>query len=256
MSYRYDKNQQRKKQLRLLLIFVFVMMVFSPVPQVMFNVIDRTVTALDTQTQNNLNIFERIISSWHNKQALVAENDALREQIVLLETDNLRIEFLESELEDRLLVEESSEIQARVIAHTFLDRDIITVAAGSIAGVEVGDRVVHGDISLGVVSEVYEHSSRIQLFSQNDVMTQAVLADGSFMELQGRGNGSFLLDLPRDFIVEEGELLFSPRDHRLIAVVRHVAFDPRNTFQDVLLSYPINIREMRYVGIQKNNLEI
>jgi len=253
MSYRYDKTKQRKKRLGIFAIIVFVVVVFTPLPRAIFNSIDRSVMALENEVKSNFNFFQKITASWHGKHALVVENDLLRERIGLLEVDNLRIDYLETELEDRLSVEESSDIQARVIAHTFLDRDIITIGAGSEDGVADGDLVVRGDISLGKVIEVNEHSSRVELYSQNNVLTEVVLDDGTFMELQGQGNGAFLLDLPRDVILKEGELLFSPLDHRLLAVVRHVEFDPRNTFQDVLLSYPINIREIRYVGIQKNN---
>jgi cell shape-determining protein MreC len=256
MSYRYDKTQQKKKRLRLLVVVVFVLMVLSPFPRILFNAVDRSVMNFENGIHTNLNIFQRIISSWHNKQALVAENDSLRKRIDLLEISNLRIDYLERELENRLEVADSAEIQARVVSHTFMDRDIITIDAGSLAGINEGDYVVYGDVSLGIIVEVNEHSSRVQLYSQNDVVTEAVLDDGSFMNLQGMGNGSFLLDLSRDIVVDEGELLFSPRDGRLIAVVRHVEFDPRNTFQDVLLSYPINIRKLRYVGVIKNNLGI
>jgi cell shape-determining protein MreC len=130
--------------------------------------------------------------------------------------------------------------------------DTLVVDAGSIQGVTTGATVFAlGNVPIGRVDLVYENSSRIILFSNPGEKTSVDINDTTF-ELVGRGGGNFEMNLPRDIDLQKGAQAVLPRvTPHVVATVETIISDPRDAFKKALLVSPVNIKELRFVEIEK-----
>ncbi len=130
--------------------------------------------------------------------------------------------------------------------------DTILVDAGYGDGVAVGKLVfAYGSVPIGRVATVYKDSARIILFSSAEEKNDAVI-NGMNFELVGRGGGNFEVILPRDLVVEkDSEAVLPGISSYPVAVVEDTISDPRDAFQKVILTSPVNIEELRFVEIAK-----
>jgi cell shape-determining protein MreC len=108
-----------------------------------------------------------------------------------------------------------------------------------------------GNVPIGRVDLVYENSSRIILFSNPGEKTSVDINDTTF-ELVGRGGGNFEMNLPRDIDLQKGAQAVLPRvTPHVVATVETIISDPRDAFKKALLVSPVNIKELRFVEIEK-----
>ncbi len=131
--------------------------------------------------------------------------------------------------------------------------DTLVVDAGSNQAVKVGDLVFAlGNVPIGRVSNVYNSSAKIILFTNSGEKTQAIVSSKNvFMELDGRGGGNFEMILPKDFVLQKGDQVVMPGiNSYLLAITQSVISDPRDPFEKALLTSPVNIQELKFVEIE------
>ncbi|HRH31094.1 MAG TPA: rod shape-determining protein MreC [Candidatus Paceibacterota bacterium] len=131
--------------------------------------------------------------------------------------------------------------------------DTIVVDAGTEEGIVVGAKVLaRGDTPIGTVAEADQHSAKIKLFSTSGEITKAVIVGKDiFIDLKGQGGGTFETTLPRDIVIEKGTTVATLDSGETIAFAEESLADSRDPFQRVLFRSPVNIFELRFVGVEK-----
>ncbi len=262
MSYLQDRKSKNKRNLRLFLAFIFLV-IFIIFRSAIFSFLSFTaqkvfkpVLVLGNNTGSGVSGF---ISTFRSKQSLIKENEELKMKLN---------EALVRNLATNSLVDENTKLKeilgrksgGEMILGNILSKpnqslyDVLIIDIGSSLGVEVGDEVFAlGSIPIGRVAEVFETSAKVTLFSSWKEKTE-VIVDGSdvFMNIVGRGGGNFEMILPRDFEIENGEEVVSPgAGPSVVATVVTVISDPRDAYKKALLISPVNIQELKFVQVRK-----
>ena len=196
MSYRYDKEKKRAQRTYLVGSVLLVLVFFTPFLVTVYDISERFIASSWQRIQENTEVRKGFLAYVGNKQSLIQENKLLQEKIAILEVDVLRTRYLESVLDSYELIKQEYQEQAGVITGEIIARypqvarDTIVINKGSDDGVQVGDRIVSlGNLAIGNVSEVFDHSSRVQLYTKNGVTTQASLyGSGEGINLIGAGS--------------------------------------------------------------------
>jgi rod shape-determining protein MreC len=132
--------------------------------------------------------------------------------------------------------------------------DTLVIDAGSNNGINVGDTVfAFGDVPIGRVADISQSSSKVILFSTPGERTEVLIGvKDAFVEIVGRGGGNFEMIMPRDFVLEKGATVTLPGIiPHVVGIVETIISDPRDSFQKVLLTSPVNIFELDFVQIKK-----
>lgn len=132
--------------------------------------------------------------------------------------------------------------------------DTLIVDVGRDHGLVVGARVfVEGETLIGYVEEVYEKTVKVAMYSAPGQNTDALSSQSNIpVSLKGRGGGNFEIELPRDVELPVGSSIVHLGIHPyILGIVGDVTFDPRDPFQTVLVSLPVNIQHIKFVEIEK-----
>ncbi|MDQ5950013.1 MAG: rod shape-determining protein MreC, partial [Patescibacteria group bacterium] len=92
----------------------------------------------------------------------------------------------------------------------------------------------------------------VVLYSAPGQTVSALSSPGDIpLSMKGRGGGNFEIELPRDVELPVGSSVVYPEIHPyILGIVGDVTFDPRDPFQTVLVSLPINIQHIKFVEIE------
>ncbi|MFA5751252.1 MAG: rod shape-determining protein MreC [Candidatus Paceibacterota bacterium] len=261
MNYLLDKQNKRKKFLKILLsLFVLFFLIYFRSPifkgfSYFGSVIFRPVLLMG---QNVKEKFSSASVFFLSKENLLEENNKLKYELGLM---NAKIQHYNTLLEENNQLKEifgRGENKDEIILAVILAKPkqsiygTVLVDVGKNMGIEVGDKVfVYGNIILGYVSDVYPSSSKIILFSSPGEETEVII-NGTYLKIVGRGSGNFELEVPKDFVIEEGmDVTIPDINSYILAKIDKVISDSRDSFQKVLLTSPINISEIKFVEIKK-----
>lgn len=208
--------------------------------------------AIDTLSQVTSSVFE-------SKKSIIAERDILKNQVADLEAQIASLTALKDENEklQEMLGRKSEKIElvlGRIVAKPNQSPyDTLVIDAGSDDGIIDGARVLaRGDIAIGTVVETAPHISKIKLYSTSGEKTKgAITGKDIFIDLVGTGAGTFEATLPRDVVVEKGTPVVLPDGGNVVAIVEEQIVDPRDPFQKILFRSPVNLFELRFVGVEK-----
>lgn len=193
------------------------------------------------------------------KDSLFLENKELKSKIAESEADRANYQSVVAENAELKEILERKNEKANLMLSAILSKpnrspyDTLVIDVGTEQGIQAGDMVfVLGNIPIGRVAEVYADSAKVVLFSSPGEKTQAVIKDGVFMEIIGRGGGNFKMILPRDFVLQKGDTAVLPGIYPyVLAVVESIISDPRDPFAEALLVSPVNIQEFKFVEVEK-----
>lgn len=132
--------------------------------------------------------------------------------------------------------------------------DTLIVDVGRDHNLVVGAKVfVDGQTLVGYVEEIYDKTAKIALYSAPGQTIDAQSSPGDIpLIMKGRGGGNFEIELPRDIDLPVGSSVVFPGIHPyILGMVGDVTFDPRDPFQTVLVSLPINIQHIKFVEIEQ-----
>lgn len=132
--------------------------------------------------------------------------------------------------------------------------DSLIVDVGSDHGILTGSRVfVEGQTLVGYVDAVYEKTIKVAMYSAPGQVVDAIASPSNIpLSMKGRGGGNFEIELPRDVDLQVGTSIVFPGIHPyILGLVGDVTFDPRDPFQTVLVSLPINIQHIKFVEIEQ-----
>jgi cell shape-determining protein MreC len=259
MTYHSDKkNKEYKKYLFLFL--VFAVLFFTPFLSWLFDLFERPLIRMAENTQSieqkGLSLFKTFSQSHKN----LKENEALKKEIERLRVDNMRVEYLEGQVEKTFLKKDSEEKYFSVVGfNTFPQSDSFIINGGKEDGVTQNDIVIaESGFVVGYVADVYTTSSRVHAYSYPGEKLLAFLHPlGTQIQAEGYGNGAFRITASRDLNIQIGDIFISNEiANTPVALVRNIEFDPQDAFQSIYLSYPESLLSVQHVRLVKNTISL
>ena len=193
--------------------------------------------------------------AWTAKKKLAEENQTLKEEVTKLKLKASLYDEVKAEYEDLRHFENETDIfaYARVLSTPrTAGYDILLLDIGSAEGVREGNTVTGYDsVLLGRVESVGEHSARVALFSSPKSEVPVVFPkSGVDAVARGQGGGAFILEVPQDTEIQAGDAIsLRSVSGKMVAVVAEVSIDPTDAFKTVYAAVPVNIYDLRHVGI-------
>jgi rod shape-determining protein MreC len=214
--------------------------------------------------KNKINAFtDKILINFKSKEDLVQKNNFLAQENLLLKSKAAMKDILEKENLKILQAfgrsfekasEEKAILSSILYRPPYSESDTLIIDAGLKEGIKNGMMVTaFGDILLGYVSDVLEHSSRVKLISFFGEETNVFLENAGVPAIaQGEGGGNFKIILPRDSKVEVGEKVSTIHIKPfLIGAIEKIKKSDSDFFLKAYFRFPINIYELRYVLIRE-----
>lgn len=254
MSYLYDRKQKKARQAwTIVVVLVVVIVILLSIGSVRKG-LQSVFARLGIPLMQGASYIEG--DAFVSRKALLRERDALKQEIETLKARDAEFTLLQQENESlKQQGENPTFIRAEILAKPSASvYDTLLVNKGSRDGVLVGKKVFATPTALlGTVSEVFETSSKITLYSTAGEKTPVVILGSNVTaEAIGRGGQNFELTFPRDVEIPVGSVAVLPGvSSAIIAMTEKVLFDPRDPFQKVLLRSTANIEHLLWVEIEQ-----
>lgn len=213
--------------------------------------------------KNNItSFFLDNINVLNSKTNLITENNLLKEQIKSDEINQVLFDLLRAENEELKNILNRKKISQNILLSAILVKpflspyDTFIIDVGAMDGVEVNDKIiVEGDIFIGYVSEVYDKTSKIILYSSPGEKVKVLIGSNNIeKEATGLGNGNFKVEMPREDDIKEGDSIVIPSIvANIFGIVEKIEFKESDSFQNILFKYPININELKWVEVVLSN---
>lgn len=199
-----------------------------------------------------------------SRQALIAQNEDLKNQLFSEQADLLNLKTLAAENESLKNLFGRTMATKGLILGTILQRppfspyDTFILDVGENEGIAKGDEVTFdGSVALGYIAEVYSHTSLARLYSSSGEHVM-VLIEGqkTSVEALGQGGGNFLSTLPSGLTVPVGTHILLPGiKPQILGIVGNVENDVVHLVQLVHFQLPINLQGVTQVLVQPGSSE-
>lgn len=132
--------------------------------------------------------------------------------------------------------------------------DTFVIDLGLADGIAPGQVVSAGGTTLiGSVTEVYESTARITLFSAPGTTYQSHIDQKTPISLEGQGGGSLKGQIPTGVSVRQGDrVALQGVSEGFVGAVSYVEHREGESFQTVYVHLPVNLFELNYVEVWKN----
>lgn len=269
MSYLLDKKIKEKKIFKitisivlLFILFYFRSGIFNGLSYVTGNLF-RPVLVLGNNVGEK---FTNTISYFISKNSLYLENENLQ---IKLEEDKIKMLNYDALLKENYDLKEilgRKKENTNMVLAVILSKpnqsiySTLTIDVGIEQGIKIGDMVFAlGYVPIGRISDVYQNSSKVILFSSAGEKNQGIISsefsglrEDIFVEVVGRGGGNFETILPRDFVFKKGDQVIWPGFNPYVfALIENTISDLRNPFAKTLLTSPVNIQNLKFVEVRK-----
>lgn len=147
-------------------------------------------------------------------------------------------------------------VSAVLSGQTVFPYNTIIIDVGDNLSVLPGDLVlVSPGIVLGEIIQTSKNISKVELLSSYGKKTGVFLGEEKAMvEVEGAGSGNFSIEVPKEFKVEKGGIVKYPGIRDLfVGVVAEINFDANSSYKEVLITVPLNLREVSLVEITSNH---
>jgi rod shape-determining protein MreC len=253
----FNPNRKNTKIFRISILVVFLLIIifsFSFTRNILFGIGSPFWNLKKNINESFLNNSEILKS----KKSLISENNLLREQISKTEKDNLVLDLIKKENEELKNIlnrksDKNNYILSSVLIKPFLSAyDTLIIDVGSNCDIKVGSKVLaDGIYFIGYVSEVYENTSKVILYSSYGEKMPVLIGQNNVeKEALGIGSGNFKVEMPRELDVKEGDNITIPSiSTNIFGIVEKIQFKATDSFQNVLFKSPVNIFELKWVEV-------
>lgn len=266
MSYRQD-NLKRAKNIRSLFLYLAIGIIFyfsyGFILSAGYSLFSFAVVPLWRIENRIKDGAVATFSLFKSKEFLAIENERLSGE---LDSARLKLESISSlqrENEDLMLemgrekIPEAKSVIAAVLSGPNIPPyDNLIIDVGKDQEVTVGDRVIYRpNIVIGEVVQVFSKSSKVRLYSASGMQTDVLLpvAEQIHAVARGFGGGNFFIELPSSIKLSEGmELLIPGSGIYILGVIDYIQVDTITSSQKVLIRYPVNIKNARFVHVIKS----
>ncbi len=194
-----------------------------------------------------------------SKKALYEENLELKKQHEELIAQTSIINLLEAENKElksnwkrgNTLEESNTIVGSVIVTPPRSPYDTMVIYIGSNHGVKVGALVTaYSKVVLGIVREVYAHSSIVELFSSPESQYEVIIGNGIRAQALGKGGGVYEATLPRGIEINLGDSVYVPSiTPRIYGTVDSIIEDDAQPFVKLLFKTPINIEKLTFVEV-------
>jgi rod shape-determining protein MreC len=249
-------HNKNKKYFWSIIVVIFLIFIFSL--SYSRNILFSIGNPLWSVKNGITNFFASNFEVLRSKNGLLEENNYLKKQLSLKENDQVLFDLLKKENEDLKNIlnrkkDDQKLILASVLVKPFLSLyDTLIIDIGILDGVKVGDRVlVDGNVFIGYVSEVYDTSAKVVLYSSPGEKIKVLVGNNNIeKEAVGLGGGNFKVEIPREIDVKEGDSIIIPSiSPNIFGIIEKIEFKESDSFQSVLFKNPTNIAELRWVEV-------
>lgn len=110
---------------------------------------------------------------------------------------------------------------------------------------------------IGKVEQTEGNTAIVKLFSSSGFKNQVRIGKGSTTVsavAEGMGGGNFYVKLPQNTKVVVGDpVKWVAKKHIFLGAVEYIELDKGSAFNDIYFKLPVNISQLLYVSIEKNN---
>jgi cell shape-determining protein MreC len=202
--------------------------------------------------------FNALITGFKSKKELEILNQNLNEENKKLKIENLTVQILKNENETlKNIIQKNQNLNSENLilkvlqSPPFSPYDKLIVARQN-QEIFVGEKVYFGNLALGLVEEVNDKTILIKLLSSPDQKIQARINDTYNVEIEGRGNLSFIAFLPKDIDINKGDVVSLPDEHiSVLGVVQEIKTTEASSFQEIYLHFPLEFSTIRFIEIKR-----
>lgn len=201
-----------------------------------------------------------VVGGLQSKRSLIEENKSLQESLArqtallqTLESRNITVTALEEIINRK--AETDTFVLAEILAKpSHSPYGTLIIDTGTNSGIEIGDQVLaYGNIPMGTIREVSPTTAIVGLYTRSKEITPAFFIDSNVLfDLVGKGGGNFEAVLPRELLVVPDTYVLIPGRVAPVAIVGKIISDPRDPFQKVIFTSPVNIEYLRFVEVVTN----
>ncbi len=265
MIYQQRDNKRKKKARTISVVIIFsialiiiLLNAFAP------HLLSPVVHAADSPLSHSRNVVSGGIGGFFellkSKQALVAENNTLRQEIATYNALEAERRALNDENIALKALCGSGEVPKDIVLAQILSKpgyspyDTIVVDVGSADGVKVGNFViVDHTVVIGEVTSVFAHTSNVVLYSSADQKVDVFIGPKALeTSAVGKGGGSFEIKLPRNADVHEGDAItLAKHPTHVFGTIMSITSSETDSFEEILFRSAVDINQVRYVTIEK-----
>lgn len=191
-------------------------------------------------TSSKTQLIERI----NRLEKEVAYYEANHLRLTKLEQENKRLRGVQSETKDDVI--------GRVISRppqSLYDTLVLDIPAKATVREET-PVTGYNAVALGTIARTTKRTAVVTLYSMPGRSVQVSTVPGSAVfKAKGRGNGSFIVKIPRSVSVEKGSQLIHENTGRLLATVEKVTFESEDSFKTVYAKSPLRLRYIDWVRV-------
>ena len=201
------------------------------------------------------NIVYNTSNFFKTKNSLISENKFLREKNTELKINLLNQETIIKENKKLNEILNRNENKNIILGYIISwppssPYDTLVIDVGADHGVEKKDKVFFNGLVVGEIYDVFSRTSLVYLFSTSGSKVNVILNEKIPAIAEGIGGGNFIIRLPKDIDVNNGnKILLSDTTTGLMGVVEYVETKPSDAFQNVFFRRPFNIFEMKEVQV-------
>lgn len=245
----------------MVVLIVFLIVAFSgflPFSKKFFNYIGNPIWKAKNTSLENVNNLGYLTKS---KSFLLKENQNLLEENYDLKISMIDYQILKDENNNlkKLLgvISNPSDfvLSSILVKPSYSPYDTLIIDVGQNEGILEESKVyANGIIPIGVVREVYNKTSLVELYSNPGKVTSGIIEGMNItIDLVGRGGGNFEMAVPFELIITNGTKITLPGiDSEIIAIVKEEISEPTDPIKKVILHAPVNIQNEKWVEVKKN----
>lgn len=250
MSYQSFSRKKKKPLLYLLVIGIFVLyLIFVGLSRA--GILDISVYVKNS-VNGTADFFGSLVS---DKNKLIEENKNLKYELEKERLKNLyQNDMYDHNLEllSRLEVSENQRVIFSIYSRPgFNLYDAMLASGGDVSKVREGDTYYSSEFfALGKVKKVRGNSVVLGMFSTPGEKTNISLKNSIFVA-EGQGAGSMQVKVPRDFEVDENDVVYLAGEvNKIIGDVKEVNLDPQDSFKVVIFKTPVNIFSIDKIEVE------
>lgn len=132
-----------------------------------------------------------------------------------------------------------------------LPYDTLLVNAGENKNVRAGDKVFAGGILIGKIAETTGSVSKVVLYGKTGEKILVLLGPKAIeTETDGRGDGNFVVRLPREVVINEGDMVvLAEAGGETLGVIKKISKEDPDPFQTILWRTFVNPMNLKWVEI-------
>ncbi len=248
MNYHRKNKKKINKKIILLIIVLASLFFFGTNIKSFFQIISLPVLKFKNTI---VAPFDNSSQFFKVKENLIEENEKLKKENRNLKIENLTVRSLQQENQSLKKLIDYVQIEDNFVVGQVLNKppyspyDTFLIDLGS-NQVNVGDFVYYLNVPIGKIEEVYQKTSVVRLFSSADERIFVTISDQQ-AEAIGIGGGGFVITLPKDLEISEGESIFA--DDLVIGSVDEIKIDETGAFKNIYFRYPFNFNKVDFIEI-------